>query len=253
MLFTVSLCEFYRLLLYKFITYLYIISHLNDPLNQLLICAVPHKCLCVVFLPFSGVGWWVPWNGVCLSATTMPEASTGKTALPPALVSYRPSWQTVRVKRNKCNAMWISGNQGCVVSFGARVSNPSWHVGGEWAPLPPFVALHASEGLVDPLAAAASLDPGSGNLSAGYRASAGSVCRGRNQVTEIQVIQVNAIRLNICCLFFLQMWCIWTHVKYLTSDEMPENKKSQWTAKYLIWTIGFILWHNFCQHWPLHI
>lgn len=180
MLFTVLLCEFYRLLFYKFITYLYIISHLNDPLNQLLLCTV-HMNACVwFFLPFSGVGWSVPWNGVCLSATTMPEVSTGKTALPPALVSYGPSWQTVRLKLNKCNAMWTLGYQGCVISFGTRVSNPSWHVGGEWAPLPPFVALHASEGLADPLAAAASLDPGSGDLSAGYRASAGSVCRGRN-------------------------------------------------------------------------
>ncbi|XP_011617280.1 uncharacterized protein [Takifugu rubripes] len=25
----------------------------------------------------------------------------------------------------------------------------------------------------------------------------------------------------------VEMWCIWTHVKYLTSDETPENKKSQ--------------------------
>lgn len=179
MLVTVLLCEFYCLLFYKFTMYLNNFTP-EWSFKSAADLHSPHECLCVVFLPFSGVGWWVPWNGVCLSATTMPEVSTGKTAFPPALVSYRPSWQKVKVKLNKCNAMWISGYQGCVVSFGARVSNPSWHVGGLWTPLPPFVALHASEGLADPLAAATSLDPGSGNLSAGYRASAGSVCRGRN-------------------------------------------------------------------------
>lgn len=59
--------------------------------------------------------------------------------------------------------------------LGTRVSDPSGPVGGERAPLPPPVALHASQG-----AAAACLDPGSGNLSAGYRAPAGPVCGGRN-------------------------------------------------------------------------
>lgn len=64
--------------------------------------------------------------------------------------------------------------------LGTRVSDPSGHVGGERAPLPPPVALHASQGVADPLAAAACLAPGSGNLPAGHRAPAGSICGGRN-------------------------------------------------------------------------
>lgn len=164
-----------------------------------------------------------------MPATTTPEATAGRTALPPAPVSYRPSRQTVRVKGNKCHVD-PRLSPGCVVSPGARVSEPSGRVGGGWAPLPPSVALHASQGFADPLAAAACLDPGSGNLSAGYRAPAGSLCGGTNIKSQVsnQFIQDNAVRLNICWgVFFLQMWCIWTHVKYLTSDETPENKKSR--------------------------
>lgn len=63
------------------------------------------------FLPFSWVGWWLQWNGVCLSATTTPEVTTGRTAFPPAPISYRPSWQTVKKEDplNECGVIWISG------------------------------------------------------------------------------------------------------------------------------------------------
>lgn len=70
--------------------------------------------------------------------------------------------------------------KGHSVSYFTRVSNPSWHLGGEWAPLPPSVALHISVGFADPVAAPACLDPGFGDLSAGYGAPAGSICWGGN-------------------------------------------------------------------------
>lgn len=117
---------------------------------------------------------------MCLSATTTPEATTGRTALPPALLSYGPSWQTVRLKVNKCHVDPRFSIEVVSSPLGTRVSDPSGQVGGERAPLPPPVALHASQGCADPLAAAACLGPGSGNLSAGYRAPAGSFCGGRN-------------------------------------------------------------------------
>lgn len=117
---------------------------------------------------------------MCLSATTTPEATTGRTALPPALVSYRPSWPMVRLKVNKCEVDPRFSIQVVSSPLGTRVSDPSGHVGGERAPLPPPVVLHASQWVADPLAAAACLGPGSGNLSAGYRAPAGSICGGRN-------------------------------------------------------------------------
>lgn len=81
-------------------------------------------------------------------------------------------------KNNTYHTNYVSqvNPQGRVVSFGARVSNLSWHVGGERAPLPPSLVLHASLGFADPLAAPAPLDPGSGDLSAGHRSPAGSVC-----------------------------------------------------------------------------
>lgn len=135
------------------------------------------------------------------------------------------------------NVMWIPGFLSRLSSpLGTRVSDPSGHVGGERAPLPPPVALHASQGFADPLAAAACLDSGSGNLSAGYRAPAGSIRGGR----YIKAQKFNLLKsmqfdwASVGVFFYLQMWCIWTHVKYLTSDETTENKKSRWTTKFLI-------------------
>ena len=46
-------------------------------------------------LYFSGAGWCLHWNGVCLCVTTTPEVTSGKTALPVVLASSRPSWQKV--------------------------------------------------------------------------------------------------------------------------------------------------------------
>lgn len=117
---------------------------------------------------------------MCLPATTTPEATTGRTALPPALVSYGPSRQTVRAKANECDVDPRFPMEVVPSPLGTRAPDPSGHVGGERAPLPPPLALHASQGFADPLAAAACLDPGSGNLSAGYWAPAGSICGGRN-------------------------------------------------------------------------
>lgn len=147
-------------------------------------------------------------------------------------------------KKHWTNVMWYwsqVNQKGRFVSYCTRVSNPSWHVGGEWAPLPPSVALHISVGLADKLAASACLDPGFRDLSVGYRTSAGSNCWGTNIKLQkfnffklIHFVLVPKVFLFVC---FLQMWCIWTHIKYLTSDEVLENKKGQWTTKYLIWTI----------------
>lgn len=57
---------------------------------------------------------------------------------------------------------------------GKRVSDTSGHLGGEWAALPPSVALWVSVGVTGPLAVSAFLDPGFGDGTAGCRPPAGS-------------------------------------------------------------------------------
>lgn len=60
--------------------------------------------------------------------------------------------------------------------YGAiRVSDASGHVGGEWAALPPTVAVRVSVGFTGPLALCAFLDPGCGDRAAGCRPPAGSI------------------------------------------------------------------------------
>lgn len=59
---------------------------------------------------------------------------------------------------------------------GNRVSDASWHMGGERAALPPTMAVWVSVGFTD------SLGPGCGVLAAGLRPPAGSVSGGRNNL-----------------------------------------------------------------------
>lgn len=68
------------------------------------------------------------------------------------------------------------------VSGAVRVSDTSWHVGGERAALPPAVAVWGSAGFAGTLAGSASLDPGPGDPAAGYRPPAGSISGGRNNL-----------------------------------------------------------------------
>lgn len=71
-------------------------------------------------------------------------------------------------------------NSVCLVHV--RVSDTSWHMGGERAALPPSVALWVSVGFTGPLVASASLDPGSGNSDAVSRPPARSVSGGENNL-----------------------------------------------------------------------
>lgn len=74
-------------------------------------------------------------------------------------------------------------NSNCVWAI-VRVSNTSWHVGGEWAALPPPVALWGPQGFTDSLAASAPLDPGCGDAAAGCRPPPGSVSGGTNDLLK---------------------------------------------------------------------
>lgn len=59
-------------------------------------------------------------------------------------------------------------------SFDIRVSDTSWHVGGERPALSPAVAVYVSQRITP-----AFLDSGPGDPAAGYRPPAGSISRGR--------------------------------------------------------------------------
>lgn len=75
------------------------------------------------------------------------------------------------------------------VSGAVRVSDTSWHMGGERAALPPTVAVWVSVGFTGPLVVSASLDPGPGDSAAGYRPPAGFISGGRNN----NVISINML------------------------------------------------------------
>lgn len=67
-----------------------------------------------------------------------------------------------------------------------RVSDTSRHMGGEWAALPPSVAVRVPARFTVPLVVSAALDSGSGDCAAGCRPPAGSVSGGRSPLTPPQ-------------------------------------------------------------------
>lgn len=71
------------------------------------------------------------------------------------------------IRAARLTATFVSGN---------RVSDPSWHVGGERAALPPTMAVCVSVGFTG------SLGPGRGVPAAGLRPASGSISGGRNNL-----------------------------------------------------------------------
>lgn len=61
-----------------------------------------------------------------------------------------------------------------------RLSISPGPVGGEWAALPPSVAVSLPQGFTFSLVVSACLDPGRGDCAAGRRATPGLVGGGRN-------------------------------------------------------------------------
>lgn len=83
-----------------------------------------------------------------------------------------------------------------------RVSDASRHMGGEWAALPPTVAVRVSVRFIDPLAVPALLDPDSGDPAAGCRAPACSFSRGKNNLWLSSCWQKSQLYSNNCCSYF---------------------------------------------------
>lgn len=90
---------------------------------------------------------------MCLSATTVPEVTTGRAASLAALGSYKQSWQRVKVFIFFLNGVSYQANVPLVhlidcrffFFFVIRVSNSTWLVGSGWAALPPTLAVHMSQ------------------------------------------------------------------------------------------------------------
>lgn len=131
----------------------------------------------------SGVGSCLRWSGACLSATTVPEVTTGRAASQSALGSCGPSWRTVTsfkkatVTYQAALSHWfVKLTLQFMFCFVIRVLDTTGHVGSERAALPPTVAVRVSL-WVPP----AFLDSGPGDPAAGWRPPAGSVRRGAVQ------------------------------------------------------------------------
>lgn len=142
--------------------------------------------------------------------------------------------------------------KGRFVSYCTRFSNPSWPVGGEWAPLPPSVALHISVGFADPLAAPACLDSGFGDLSAGYRAPAGSICWGRN----IKLQKFNFFKLmlfdlipKVFCFGFFCRCGVYGHM--LNTSPVTCQKIKRATEQHKIFNSDNQIWELIDQYWAL--